>query len=142
MLTGASHREHCLVGSTTLKRYRNDLSSTEVLTGEGRGLRRNLLRRPMSYEIAAQAAGSNAQIDNVVGPLDCLEVVFNDDNRVAQIAKLRESREKAVVVACVQSDGTARREHRGLRAVPTRFAWRDGRAGLHPRKASRRSGRD
>ena len=105
MLAGASNREHCLVGGTALKRYRNDLSSTEVLTGEGRGLRRNLLGRPVSHEIAAQAAGSYAQIDNVVSPLDRLEVVFNDDNRVAQIAKLRESREKAVVVACVQSDG-------------------------------------
>ena len=55
-------------------------------------------------DLAAAHAGAGAEIDDVVGRPHRVFVVLDDDDRVAQVAQLRERVEQPVVVARVQAD--------------------------------------
>ena len=61
-------------------------------------------RRALGDQVAAVHAGAGTQVDHVVGFLDRLLVVLDDDDRVAEVAQLLERPEQAAVVALVQAD--------------------------------------
>ena len=55
-------------------------------------------------DFAAADAGAGAEVDQVVGGPHRVFVVFDDDDRVAQVAELGERVEQALVVARVEAD--------------------------------------
>src|SRR6267143_3142399 len=135
---GAENLYRFAVGAAAL--FGNEYlgGAAEVLTGEGRGGGFDLRRIALGDEVAAGVAGAGAEVDNEIGAADGVFVVFDDEDGVAEIAKLFERAEKASVVA---GGGRcwARREHRERREDASRFAWRGGCAGLRRRRAWRRS---
>ena len=58
----------------------------------------------MADDFAAAHAGAGAEVDEVVGRPHRVFVVFDDDDRVAQVAELGERVEQPLVVARVQAD--------------------------------------
>ena len=59
---------------------------------------------PSATICAAVHAGARAEVDDVVGGLDRLLVVLDDDDRVAEVAQLEERLDQLAVVALVQAD--------------------------------------
>ena len=51
------------------------------------------------------ASGTRTHVDHVVGAEDGIEVVFDDDDRVAQVTQPQQRLQQPVVVALVQADG-------------------------------------
>ena len=76
----------------------------QVLAGDGGGIRLDLCRRALRHQLPAVRAGARAQVDDVVGRLDRLLVVFHHDHGIAQIAQLLQRAEQSAVVALVQAD--------------------------------------
>ena len=56
------------------------------------------------HYLAAVLAGAGTDVDDPVGGADGVLVVFDDDERVAQVAELEQRLDEAVVVALVQAD--------------------------------------
>jgi len=65
----------------------------------------HLFGRAGGDEVPAEAAGAGAEIDDVVGPVDGVFVVLDDEDGVAEIAELGERVEQPVVIARVEADG-------------------------------------
>ena len=60
--------------------------------------------RPGRGDLAAAVARAGAEVDEVVGRLDDLAVVLDQDQRVAQVAEVPQGRQQPGVVARVQAD--------------------------------------
>src|ERR1700722_16007252 len=71
---------------------------------EGIGMRGALGRRALRNDLAAMDAGARTQVDHVIGLPDCVLVVLDHDDGVAQIAQIHEGVEQTLVVALVQAD--------------------------------------
>ena len=56
-------------------------------------------------EIAAEFAGVQTDVENVVGGTHHFFVVFDDQNRVADVAQIFENFDEPRVVARMQTDG-------------------------------------
>ena len=69
------------------------------------------LRRacPAATTRPPEAPGARPEVDDVVGRLDRLRVVLDDDHAVAEVAQPAQRRDQPQVVALVQADATARR---------------------------------
>jgi hypothetical protein len=65
---------------------------------------RNFLRSALPCDLAASSAGSRPEFDQVVGSAKCFLVVFDHDQRVAEIAKLEKEVEKTGVFGWVKAD--------------------------------------
>jgi hypothetical protein len=63
-----------------------------------------LLRRAGGDHRTAVHARSRAQVDNVIGCQDRLFVMFDDDDRVADVTQVYQRAEQPLVVALVQAD--------------------------------------
>ena len=63
-----------------------------------------LVGAALEDHLAAMLAGAGAKVDHVVGGPNRLLVVLDDDDRVAEIAQVRERRQQLAVVALVQAD--------------------------------------
>ena len=61
--------------------------------------------RPLIYNLSAIASGFRANVDEVVGSMDDLFVVFDHDDRIAHVAELAEHRNKLIGVARMKADG-------------------------------------
>ena len=59
---------------------------------------------PCATTCAAMHARAGAQIDHMVGLADRVLVVFDHDDRVAEIAQIHQRVEQALIVALVQAD--------------------------------------
>src|SRR3982751_654162 len=81
--------------------------AAEVLPGDRLRGARDLVDRALGDDLAAVLAGARTHVDDVVGGAHRLLVVLDDDDRVAQVAKLLECREESRVVALVQADRRA-----------------------------------
>ena len=77
----------------------------EIAAGERLGAGHDLRRRSLGDDLAAQAAGAGAKVENVIGVADGLFVVLDDQHGVAQVAQPFQGLNQAVVVALVQADG-------------------------------------
>ena len=76
----------------------------ELPGGRLRGLH-DFLRRASGDHFAAMASGTRTHVDHVVGAEDGIEVVFDDDDGVAQVTQPQQRLQQPVVVALVQADG-------------------------------------
>ena len=76
----------------------------EILPRQRMGGDADLLRRSLRDDLAAVLAGARTHVDDVIGGVDRIEVVLDDDHAVAEIAQVLQRREQPVVVALVQSD--------------------------------------
>ncbi len=66
--------------------------------------RLDLLRFADSHDLAAMRSGQRAEIDNVIGLLDRLGIVFDDEDRIPQIAQHVQSLKQPLVVTRMQAD--------------------------------------
>src|SRR5688572_17339406 len=95
-----------------------------------------LLRRPLKDYLAAVFARTRTQIYQVVGDANRLLVMLDDDDRVAEIAKMMERAEKRAIVALMQADGRliedvehARKIGANLRRQPDALSFATGQRG-------------
>ena len=65
---------------------------------------RDLRGRAAGDDLAAEAAGAGAEVEQAVGAGDHFAVVLDDEQRVAQVAELLQRAEQPRVVARVQAD--------------------------------------
>src|SRR5512143_323646 len=65
----------------------------------------NLLRTALGYDGATAASTFRAEIDQPVGALDVVEVVFDDQHRVALIDQTGQDGQQAAHVVEVQTSG-------------------------------------
>ena len=77
----------------------------EIAAGERRGAGHDLLGRALGDDVAAQAAGAGAEVEDIVGVADGVFIVLDDEDGVAEVAELFEGLDEAVVVALMQADG-------------------------------------
>ena len=64
----------------------------------------DVLDRALGHHLAAEAPRAGTQVDHVVGRLDRVLVVLDDDDRVAEVAQPAQRGEQSLVVALVQPD--------------------------------------
>ena len=79
--------------------------AAQVAAGERRGRGHDLLRRALRNDVAAEAASAGAEIEHIVGVADRVFIVLDDKNGVAEVAKLFQSFNQAIVVALMEADG-------------------------------------
>src|SRR5262249_16138491 len=60
-------------------------------------------RRAVGNNESAVCSGSGTQVDDIVGPLDCLLIMFDDQNRVAKVAQVLESPQQLEVIPRMKS---------------------------------------
>src|SRR5260221_10058662 len=79
--------------------------ATEVAAGERFGAGGDLLGLAMRDKVAAGIARAGTEVDDEIGAANGVFIVLDDEHGVAEIAKLLEGAEEAIVVAGVQADG-------------------------------------
>src|SRR5690606_2371052 len=94
-----------LVGPATLFRDGNFFLARKILAGDGAFVRHQVGSRAEAVHFAAVNAGAPAHVDDVVGGEDGVFIVFNHDDRVAEITQALQRSEQTLVVALVQADG-------------------------------------
>ena len=96
---------------------------------------RNFLSGPAAHDFAAPHTGAGAKIDQVVGRPHRVFIVFDDDDRVAQVAKLGTA--YRAVADCRAGEGRSRvrRECTAHRRGRSRFARRGECVAIRRRKA-------
>ncbi len=88
-----------------IRRHRNRPPAAEIIAGErvlGAG---DLVGRTGGGDLAAAIAGARAEIEQIIRGADDFAVVLDDDQRIAEIAQVRERAEEPLIVARVQADG-------------------------------------
>ena len=65
----------------------------------------HLLRRALGGDLAAAIAGAGAEVEQIIGGRDHLAIMFDQDQRVAEIAEVVQGLAAAGVVARMQADG-------------------------------------
>src|ERR1051325_2782139 len=90
---------------------------TEELAGVGRRDARDLLRRAGGDDLAAARAPLGAEVDDVIGGLDDVEVVLDDEHGVAGRDQPVEHRQQLAHVVEVQAGGRLVEQVEGLAGV-------------------------
>ena len=86
------------------RRHRNRELVPKIFRGQGSRLEQQSLVVARVDDLAALLAGTEADIDDVIGHANHVLVVLDDEHGVALIAKLLEDVDEAPVVARVQTD--------------------------------------
>ena len=106
VLSGTHHLELLgLAGLAPGFRHCDAPSAGDVVAGHRTGRLDELGRRPGVDDLAAVLAGAGADIDQPVRLLDGLLIVFDHDQRVAEVTQVVQRFDQAFVVALVQADG-------------------------------------
>ena len=77
----------------------------QVLAGKTAGHGSHLLRGTFGYDLAAGTAALRAKIDDMVGTLDEIQIMLDDDDRIAHVHQLLQHLDQAVHVCNVQACG-------------------------------------
>src|SRR6267143_1996103 len=101
---GAENLYRFAVGAAALFGNCDFRGAAEVLAGEGCRGGFDLRWLALGDEVAAGVASARAEVDHKIGAADGVLIVFDDEDGVAEIAKLFERAEKTGVVAGVQAD--------------------------------------
>ncbi len=101
---GAEDLYRFAVGAAALFWNCDFRGAAEILAGEGCRGGFDLRWLALGDEVAAGVASARAEVDHKIGAADGVLIVFDDEDGVAEIAKLFERAEKAGVVAGVQAD--------------------------------------
>ncbi len=91
---------------------------------------------PDGRDPAARLARAGAEVDEVVGRLDHLAVVLDEDQRVAQVAEVLQGARAAGRCRAGAGRSSARRARRGRPSGRCRSGWPGGSAGSRRRRAS------
>ncbi len=111
-------------------------SCAQILRRQRARLVHQRVERAGEHDAAALLAGAEPEIDDVIGDLDHVGVVLDDQDGVALVAQLPEDRDQPEVVARVQADrrlvehverADQRRAERGRQVDALRFAARQRR---------------
>ena len=86
-------------------RGQGELPPSQICAGQAGRIAQHLLQGAFGHHLAAMDAGARAHIDDVIGGADRILVMFDDDDRVAEVAQAPERGQEAVVVALMQADG-------------------------------------
>ena len=133
VLPGADDRQFSVtgygfrvVGGGSLGRHQPGTLNTERRTARsaarqrgaekrrgGRGGVRDVLRRAFGHDAAALRAGLGADLENPVGGLEHVEVVFDDDHAVAARDELLQHVEQALHIVLVESGGGLIKQEEG-----------------------------
>ena len=97
--------EFFAVSLAPLGRDRDFLCAGEILAGDRPGLGDDIVHGACRDDLAAVNARAGADVDNEVRRAHGVLVVFDDKNRVSQIAQTAQRIEELVVVTLVQADG-------------------------------------
>ena len=114
--------------------------AAEILAGERLLAGLDLRRRPGRDDLAAAVARAGAEIDEVVGRLDHLAVVLDQDQGVAQVAEVPQGRQEPRVVARVQADGRLVEDVEHARQAAADLARQADPLALAPRERRRAAG--
>ena len=89
------------VGTHALFRNRNARASSEIICCERIFGAKNILDAALSNNFTAARTCARAEIDNVVGGPNRFFVVFNHDDRIAEIAQSPQGSEQSRIVPLV-----------------------------------------
>ena len=104
VLASLDDRDRLAVARPPALRRRDRFLPGEVRPGERSLGPRDLFGRPCGHDLSAQLPRSRAEIDDPIRAVDRLFVVFDDDDRVAQVAHALQHVEQLAVVPLVQTD--------------------------------------
>ena len=76
----------------------------EVLAGDRVRVGHDLGGSAFGHDLATVFAGSGAEVENVVGMADSFLIVFDDEDRVAEVAQGFERGDEALIVALVEAN--------------------------------------
>src|SRR3954471_21410825 len=85
---GAEDVDGFAVGAAALRRDGDAGEAAQIASGEGIGAGGDLLGLAVGHQIAAGIASARTEIDNEIGAANGVFVVLDDEDRVAEIAKL------------------------------------------------------
>ena len=91
-------------GRPAIGRYGDRGLATQVRAGQRLGRCLDLAGRAGRGDPAPSFARARPEVDKVIGRLDDLAVMLDQDQRVTQVAKVPEGRKQAAVIARMQSD--------------------------------------
>ena len=97
--------EFLAVSLAPLSRDRDFLCAGEILAGDRPGLGDDIVDRSRCDNFAAVDARAGADVDNEVRRAHGVLVVFDDKNRVSQIAQTAQRIEELVVIPLMKADG-------------------------------------
>ena len=92
------------IGAVPPRRDRDLPVSGEILAGERMRRAADVLGRALRDDLPAVLARARTHVDDVVGGVDRVLVVLDDDDAVAEVAQVLQRLEQAVVVALVKPD--------------------------------------
>ena len=93
-----------LVQRSSFLRGRNRLPAGQVIACDRLGVGDELGIRPGVHDVPAVLPRAGTDVDDPVRGADGVLVVFDDDQRVAQVAEFEQRLDEAVVIALVQTD--------------------------------------
>ena len=105
VLARAADGDGFAAGRAAALRDRDGRPPGQVIPGERAGLRGDFGRRAGRDHLPAVLAGAWAEVDHVIRGGDHLQVVFDDQDGVAQVAQAAQDADQAAGVALVQPDG-------------------------------------
>src|SRR5665811_339913 len=84
--------------------HRDPFAARKVLAGDGVFRRQQILDRPRDDDLTAVLAGTGTNVNDPVGGADRVLVVFDHDERIAEVAQPLQRLDQPMVVPLVQSD--------------------------------------
>ena len=103
-MPSAEHFEPTLLRLTSVGRYGNRLLAREVRAGDRRTPTCDRRGSTAGDDLAAMATGARAEIEQLIGILDHLAIVLDDQQRVTQVAEFFQCAQQPRVVAGMQPD--------------------------------------
>ena len=104
VLGGADDLDELARARPALGGDRDELAAREIGACDGVGILLDLLGRSLGDDAPAVRASARTDVDDVVGRVHRVLIMFDDNQRIAEVAQVLERREQAVVVALVQAD--------------------------------------
>ena len=77
----------------------------KIASGQRRGILDYLLIVSRSDDVAAALARAGTEIEDAIGSLHNVRIMFHDENRVPQIAQVMKDLDQPVRIAAVQANG-------------------------------------
>ena len=99
------HHQRLAVASPPASRQCDPPAPRQIGAGDGPVAGQHIVEATADHDLAAVLTGSRTDVDDVVCRTHGVLIVFDDDQRVAQVAQALQGLDQAVIVALVQADG-------------------------------------
>src|SRR6185312_1196971 len=104
VLRGAFHADRLSCSGAAFRGHFDPKLARKIAASEREGRFADRIRRAAGDEFATETAGARTKVEHIIGALDGVGIVLDDEYRVAQVAKLGERIEETVIVARVEAD--------------------------------------